>query len=504
MKTLAPALAAGIALGLPLSAAAAPPWSPVEKVPQLGALSGGQGTAVPAVDVDASGNSAVVWVERRGVVNSIVVGAYRTAAGKWTRKVLSKPGLIRNPPVVATTNTGQAVFSWDRTVRRGGRVRGAAVEYAVFHDGAFGPARRASTHRRRAAKPGLVVGGNGAGTLVWLELRSGRREVFAARFDPRSRTFTRRGRVSLPGENAPDPRVHLTSAGGGIVTWKSKGNLRAAVAPRARSRFGAPHTLNPRGTTAAGPYDVARGPRGTALIAWETVTANRRQRRMYTADVRRNGTVSARELLSIEKAGGLARPSVAVNVHGDAVVSWQANRLLPGREKSGLRVSQRRVGKRWAASHLLASDRRQPAATGIDASRAASVVARYWYPGFEVQNGSGRSWSRPLQIPARNWEGYSYPKPPGGDRGVVRRDDGGTSLFWFAETPYGAPEDLRALYTARLSASGIGVTPVQIARVKGKGAVAMSGLAAAAGPRGHQIAVWRARGQLRASLAPPA
>lgn len=161
--------------------------------------------------------------------------------------------------------------------------------------------------------------------------------------------------VSAPDGVASQQQAAIDGAGTATVVWAERRTADIDVIKAARRAPGgswsAPVTLSNPERDADEPQIVA-APDGLVVAAWvENATASAADgRRVMAATLRPGGSWDAARAISA--AGGVSRPRLARNKHGDAIVAWH--------QRNGLRSSRLNAGATsWGTPQPIAGSGRQ-------------------------------------------------------------------------------------------------------------------------------------------------
>jgi hypothetical protein len=308
--------------------------------------------SAPGVDIEdvgiatnAAGDGVVAWnqTDRRSGVERLVARFGPGLTGAWAGPQFfarSDVGLLRGP-LVALTPDGTSYVLW----MRGHRV----LVSAAARDGAFSRARVVATGDISLENVAVAASPEGTVMIVWVQTINGRDALRAVT------------RSSLLGWGAPQlisrsspqrtlgaPQIVFDGRGKATVVWARSGppvsaipaahtsrlptkdEIRAAVR-RPSGRFGGTQVVsNPR--IDADEAAVAINDRGDALIAWVSLTDERRVR-FRVGGARRNGSgrFARPTWLSPPKVDASAAGAV-IDADGRALVTWRVPSSKYGRD----------------------------------------------------------------------------------------------------------------------------------------------------------------------------
>ena len=223
----------------------------------------------PAVATDACGDSVITWVHEDGLDgdNDVVQARTMTRSGSLGAVTnLSEPAGRAFSPDVASDADGDTTFVWLRFDGRRDRVQGRVMTAA----GALGAVFNLTSTGPSAVDPRVATDDTGDSVFVW--------ERFDAPTD-RIQARTRIGgvlgavvQVSAVGGEAFSPQVASDATGDSVVTWLRFDGVNDRVQARpmtAAGAFGATSDLSAAGADAETPQVAIAKTTGDAVAAWE-------------------------------------------------------------------------------------------------------------------------------------------------------------------------------------------------------------------------------------------
>jgi hypothetical protein len=312
-------------LGLPATAAAAPPWSAPRDVSRPHTFIDDLSIAfVP------SGAGLIGWRMQDGAGAGARSGesvAARSAAGQLAAPHPAPRGLTGDILLFGTSLAAVAL------VRPVGSNRDPRSELRVAlgrtTSGAFGPSRRVVRHPR-IAPPAFAGNARGDLALAWFEDRGtadDRVEVALRRADHAFGAPLRlaTGRVR-------SVSVAVGPRGDVLVAWDARGRIRTRLRRAGRRSFGRAETLRSSPTFFAALH-TAVASSGRAYVAWAAQRLTEGGDRgpvTYEAAVRPARAARFRRAQRLERLGSDHQAGVldlALTGHGNAVVAWTGERV---------------------------------------------------------------------------------------------------------------------------------------------------------------------------------
>jgi len=357
---------------------------------------GGPTTPVdgPDLAVTGDGRAIAVWTGGVGARSAVRASVYTPGAG-WTAPItLSSTGEVATEPAVAVNESGDTVVVW----RRGSPIGPGTVRAAIgtisrpASSGAnarpfFTSASDLSRPGQDSTGPDVDVDETGAAVAVWTRVTAGGDTglIQTASAAPGAGFGPPR---TISGKGANGPRIGVDAVGGATAIWgvdrgRQPSGVQASLLG-AGGAWTAPHDLAPPDPTdlldEPGGARLAVDPAGDAVAAWardngETVG--------FQSAVRpAGGKFGPQE--SVTGRGDdsdSTAPDVAVSAAGEAVVVWEAG----GGKNTALGAVFYEPPPRPRISSLRATPTRFPALTGpvlrFTLSRAGPVVVLVRPPG---------------------------------------------------------------------------------------------------------------------------
>ena len=319
----------------------------------------------PAVAADAVGGFVVVWESYEPEPSDYVIRGQRFDAsgapvgGEFLVDTATTDRQYH--PLVAIDPAGGFLLVWEGHALRGSTLDSSGIFAQRYDDGAepIGDELRISGSTRFAGAPALATDSAFNLTLVWEGAGEEGAGIFGRRYDAAGGAV---GDVFQISDRTPDaqlaPAVAMDEAGGLVVVWQRAAAYVSQVMGRRYDRNGMPAgdvfavTAN-TGYINAAPR-VATVPSGGFLVVWEKDDLTR----LYFApgDIAArqyppNGAPAGLEIRVNRNRGGDQRlPAVTVDATGSVVVVWHT---LPG-DSSEAAI----FGRRYAASSLAERTRR--------------------------------------------------------------------------------------------------------------------------------------------------
>lgn len=325
----------------------------------------------PRVAVDASGNAVMTWIRSLDEFENgdWKIQARRRSATGVLGPILTVAGSNYNVvyPRVAVNPVGQAMLAWASSDGTRFRIQARTLSAT----GVLGPIKTIS-RRGNAREPEVAIDANGNAAFIWEIPLPGGKQIQA-------RTLSATGilgpllRLSPANKYSSSARVGIDTDGDVIFSWAYFTGAFYSVQARTLSAagvLGSVLTLSPAGQD-TGPPELAVQPNGSAVFVWwadgeiqarrlfstgalgpiktispsspfnqldSDVAVDRRGRAVFTWSFY-NGTsyqvqartLSARDVLGPMRAisqpdgynaGTGMSPQVAVDIDGDAVITW--------------------------------------------------------------------------------------------------------------------------------------------------------------------------------------
>jgi hypothetical protein len=337
----------------------------------------------PRIASDGSGNVIAVWREVAG--NTSAIGAaFRPAGGAWSSpRRISEPAAATESPRLAMDALGNAVAVWQRSTGHDSVVQ-AAVRPA---GGDWSDPQNLSGPGEVAFNADVAIRASRA-TAVWMALgdRHTAIETSSRAIDG---AWGPAETISGAIGNASSPVVKVDDAGEAVAAWRWSDGAFLVVQAAARSGGGAwsaPEVLSGPGRSASQPL-LAMDADGDALVAW----------------LRFNGSWTAAQVVSrpaseswgnarnlSERGGNARRLDIAMNLRGDAIVTWTQTLLTAGAD---LYSSFRKAGSEaWARTQVTENWYGLDARVALDEQGNATAV---WAGSFTTSASfkpSGEAW----------------------------------------------------------------------------------------------------------------
>lgn len=233
----------------------------------------------PQVAADRGGNALAVWQQSDGTRSSVWSSRLDAASGSWSRAQL------------------------------------------LEHD-----------DRGDATAPQVALAGNGSGLAVWEQSDGVHFNVWTARFDSTTRTWS--SAALLEQDDAGDARaaqVCAASSGDAVVVWQQSSDIWGAQYNAASASWSAPQRVDGHDRGAAQSPRVACDAHGHAIAVWEQADGTRSEvwaNRLAAVSGQWTGAVRLEEYA----AGSTSAPALAVDQDGDAVALWKRTTPAPDYE----------------------------------------------------------------------------------------------------------------------------------------------------------------------------
>ncbi len=284
----------------------------------------GQNAFNPQVAVDADGDAVFTWLRFDGAHLRVEARA-RSAAGTLSAvQTLSGAGQHASEPQVAVDGDGDAVFTWERLDGTKDRVQAVARSAA----GTLSAVQTLSAAGKTAFNPQVAVDADGDAVFTWLRSDETDPDNFCChRVQLRTRStdgaLSAVKTLSAAGKTAFNPQVAVDADGDAVFTWELYDGTEPRVQAKARSATGtlsAVQTLSAAGQSAFNPQ-VAVDADGDAVFTW--LRSDGASRRVEARTRSAAGALSAVQLLSGRVRQQAFDAQVAMDVDGDAIVTWQ-------------------------------------------------------------------------------------------------------------------------------------------------------------------------------------
>jgi hypothetical protein len=302
-------LVSAVALCLGVAAAALGSFSPT-----ITLSAGGQDAASPAVAVGAGGDGVAVWTRFDGDNSRVQARTVSPGGGLGPIQTLSAAGSSAFSPQVAVDADGDAVVVWTR-------LDGASIAQArrISSAGVLGPVLDLSPHGEDASGPQVAIDAGGNAIALWYRSNVGALQVLG-RALPATGSPGPLLRLSSAAANGSQPRVGVTSGGGGYAVWvgtdgansRAQGRSIDTAGNRGPVRF-----LSPAGSNAGFPRVDVDDSANAYAIWTRTIGANTR---VEGRPVSAAGTLGTVTTLS---AGGQNAILPAISIAGgNGVAVW--------------------------------------------------------------------------------------------------------------------------------------------------------------------------------------
>lgn len=370
---------------------------------------------------DEGGDAFVVFdepmLEEGSISPSFLVRvAVRPMGGHWQiPDTLSRLGL---DPAVAVGGHGEAIAVWEDV-----RERALSIEEA----------ERPPAGNWLPSKTVLMPGGeepqvaaNAKGDAVIVSTRQAPHHSEGIEVTLRSAggAFSPSQTISRH-ENAFEPRVAMNASGDALIAWRvdtARGCPVRAAFHLAGGGWSRPRTVSDvHAFCEGGNHRVAIDEHGDAIVTWFA----QRSRLMYVEEATRgaDGRWRARSLLG--RARNVLRPEVAMDARGDAIVAWSQE----GHEWTRARPA----GRRWLAARMVTNSQGSPASLAVDA-RGDALLA------WSARGGIAAATKRSMDAKWRMSMVASGPGEPtagidpGGDGVVAWLNEEGLHTAWGASS----------------------------------------------------------------------
>jgi hypothetical protein len=274
-----------------------------------------------SVAVDGNGNAVSVWERKEGAVTTIWANRYRIGFGWGTLPMQISSGTNASAPHVAVNATGTAVAVW----REGNRIR--ARHYSITTnvldpDVEIGEAdANPSAPLEEAPKPKVTVDANGRALAVWQDFDGVRNNIFVARFSGAAWTFQL---LETQDGDATNPQIAMDGTGNAIAVWvqvDGDERIRARRFTATTDTWAAvTDTLDNVDPTDAGAPQIAMNTNGNAIVVWRELSTTGNQviaARGYTA-----GTWSPEAILNGGSGLDADVPQIAIDQAGNGIAVW--------------------------------------------------------------------------------------------------------------------------------------------------------------------------------------
>jgi PKD domain len=287
---------------------------------------------LPQVGLDAAGDGFAAWLSKSGAEYSILVSTRAGLSGAWTKPVLLETlgmSVIEDAqPRLAVDAKGDAIVVWEH-------VKGpeAFVESSSRPAGAtgWGPSQVAAEDAEPLHNPEVGLDSAGDATVVWEAKGASVRITAAAR--PAAGSWGAGAPLSELGSNANVPRLAVAADGDAIAIWErfgeEEGNMAEIIEASTRAGAAAAFShaakvtkIQPTRGEVAGQH-VALDEHGDAVVTWsETNTTNQD---LIEASAGKIATDAWRAPVVLSSPGGNVEeePQVTVSPAGEAVVVWE-------------------------------------------------------------------------------------------------------------------------------------------------------------------------------------
>ncbi|MFN8109212.1 MAG: choice-of-anchor C family protein [Thermoleophilia bacterium] len=288
---------------------------------------GPSGASQAAVDMNATGDTALVWRRSDGT-NMRIEGATRSGAGAWSAvSVLSAAGQDASMPDVAVAPSGDMTAAWSRS--DGANTIVQTTERPS--GGAWGAGTSRSASGQDAAGVRLAAHADGALVATW-----SRYDGTAYRVQVLERAsggaWGAVTTLSDPGQNAFAPVVATSANGDAIVTWYRWDGSRYRVQSTVETQGGSWDAITTMSDTGATAYQsqVAMAPDGTAVAVWfYNAGPSRVQSAVRTPDVRATVTAEGQTLVQFRTVDGAGNTSAWSPASATAGSTARIDRTAP-------------------------------------------------------------------------------------------------------------------------------------------------------------------------------
>lgn len=248
-----------------------------------GAVAGAIGDIDPQIALDCNNNALVVWVH---TPTQTVQASYKSLDGRWSLPMnLSDGNTIVNHPQVAFDSYGNAIVVWEGS---DGSNRIIQCANSTSPNSWTAPINL-SNPGQNAVNPQLVVAPDGSATVVWqrsdgvntiIQAATGH-TTSSARVAPYQKTHAKTARtgpswsepvdLSIAGEDASEPQIHINAAGSVSAIWKRSDGANFIIQTTSLNSDGTwslPKPLSDIGQDATRPQ-LALDTTGNILAVWE-------------------------------------------------------------------------------------------------------------------------------------------------------------------------------------------------------------------------------------------
>jgi hypothetical protein len=321
----------------------------------------------PSIAVDASGDVTAGWGSLSGSSYETEVDT-RPAGGSWQApERLSAPGEAAFAPKIAVDPQGAAVAVWESGGPEDTAVQAATRSTATSSWSApveLAAAGDATTEAHVA----IDAAGNIAAVWVIHPENPGPAYVEAAT-RPAGGTWSTPAVISQ-GNSASWPRIAVDSHGNFTAIWGGFDVIESAVKPADSSSWSSPEVLSDLDTGAPA---LAANANGEIVAAWILAISNS-ERRIQSAVKPAGGSWGAPVYVSaITSQIGI--PDVAIDEHGDAVVSWSES----GSSTSGpIEAAFKPAADSWQAPTELSETEPPESAPQVVFDAHGNAIAVWW------------------------------------------------------------------------------------------------------------------------------
>ncbi len=300
----------------------------------------------PDAGIDHFGNSISVWEESNGAT-AIIKSRGAPYGGTWSDSyAISTPGIDARMPKLAVNPQGDAVCVW--------------------------------------------IGYDGANYIV-----QGSYCTFPARWsDPQN--------LSMPGENAQDPKVVMDPMGKAIVVWSRNGVVQVASLTSDKVWI-APIDISPRGIDSLNPQ-VAMDSLGNAVVVFQV--RNDKQQIYASRHFHRKEWQPSVAISDVNSDS--YHPQILIDSYGDAHAFWESS----NENRTSIQSAILEYGHTWSNPITISSHAEEPFGVAVAQDRFATITA-VWSNrrASDVIIQSARlkkeqHWSEPVTI--SNSHGYAY------------------------------------------------------------------------------------------------
>ncbi|MBU6337017.1 MAG: hypothetical protein KGR19_04275 [Acidobacteria bacterium] len=247
-------------------------------------------------------------------------------------QTLSSPSTGAGTLRVAAGPDGSFTAVWWRTDVSNNRIIQVATRAAG--SSSFGAPQDLSAAGQNADSSRVVVGPDGATTVVWARY-DGFNFIIQARTRPAgSSSFGPVQDLSAPGQDAIAPQVATGANGDSAVVWYRSNGLndiaQGAIRPAGSSSFGTPQDLSLPGENVS-PPQVAVGPDGTTTVVWGRSDGTDQIIQSATRAAGSSSFVAAPDLSATGQSA--SNPQVAVGADGTTTVAWQRDSIIQARTR---------------------------------------------------------------------------------------------------------------------------------------------------------------------------